>query len=570
MRHRLFGALMMTVPMTVSQAAVEINGLTDELLANVEAHLTLDDLDCDADPQLVRREYDALDREVRDALRALGHYRATIAAELDLDADCWEAVVEIDAGRQTTIRGFVLEIVGGDDDVAFSRIAANPGLATGDGLHHGRYEALKRRLRDVARDRGYPEAELTTARIDVYPDAAAADIAIRFETGPRYSVGPVTIEQDALAEDFVSNYITVETGLPFNNNDLSATHIALANSGYFDTISVRALAPDAETKTIPVSVTVAGAPRLRINYGVGFSTDTGPRVRIGRDIRRFNDRGHQLTVDSQLSPVVSEVSANYRLPYGDPRFEWASFDGGIKREDTETAESKSLEFGARRVLERAGGWSRTQFLDLLVEDFDVAEQTGRSRLLMPGINWTRLRADNALRPERGERLNIEVRGAGDAIGSDTSFVQTTVDYKLIRSFGSGARILARATAGATADDRFEDLPPSVRYFAGGDTSIRGYDFESLGPLDETGNVIGGEHLFVASIEYEHPVRDRWSVAVFADSGNAFAGSDFDARTGVGIGARWRSPLGPVRLDIGFPVNDPTANPRIHISLGPDL
>jgi translocation and assembly module TamA len=110
----------------------------------------------------------------------------------------------------------------------------------------------------------------------------------------------------------------------------------------------------------------------------------------------------------------------------------------------------------------------------------------------------------------------------------------------------------------------------VRFFAGGDSSVRGFDFESLGPVDAEGAVIGGSRLAVASIELERSIKPRWSLAVFVDSGNAFDQSGFDAHTGAGLGARWRSPLGPVRIDVAWPVNDPAHGARLHVSLGPDL
>jgi translocation and assembly module TamA len=303
---------------------------------------------------------------------------------------------------------------------------------------------------------------------------------------------------------------------------------------------------------------------------VGFSTDTGPRIRFGRNNRRFNDRGHQFGVNAQLSPVVSEVTANYRFPFGDPRSEWIDFDVGVKSEDTESAESESLQFGARRVLERPGDWTRTQMLNLLVEDFEVADQLGRSRLLMPGINWTRIRADNNIRPARGSKLELEVRGANDVLGSDTNFLQVIAKGKWIWSPSQKARILLRGDLGATEERSFDELPPSVRFFAGGDNSVRGYDFEALGPVDTDGEVIGGLSLAVGSVEYEHAVRERWSVAVFVDSGNAFEGSNFDTKTGAGLGARWQSPLGPIRVDLAHPFDDEDTSWRLHISLGPDL
>jgi translocation and assembly module TamA len=128
----------------------------------------------------------------------------------------------------------------------------------------------------------------------------------------------------------------------------------------------------------------------------------------------------------------------------------------------------------------------------------------------------------------------------------------------------------RGQIGTTWESDFDKLPASVRFFAGGDSSVRGYKFEELGPVDAQGKVIGGPSLITASVEYEQPLRDRWSLAFFIDSGNAFEGSDFNARTGVGIGGRWQSPLGPIRIDLAHPLRDETNNLRLHISLGPDL
>jgi translocation and assembly module TamA len=103
--------------------------------------------------------------------------------------------------------------------------------------------------------------------------------------------------------------------------------------------------------------------------------------------------------------------------------------------------------------------------------------------------------------------------------------------------------------------------------------VRGFDFEALGPSDETGQVIGGSSLATASFEFEHPLRakwPKWSIATFVDSGNAFERNSFDPKTGAGFGARWLSPLGPIRIDIAHPFDDPTTSWRLHINLGPDL
>jgi translocation and assembly module TamA len=167
-------------------------------------------------------------------------------------------------------------------------------------------------------------------------------------------------------------------------------------------------------------------------------------------------------------------------------------------------------------------------------------------------------------------VNFELRAADEAILSDTGFLQATADLKWIRSVLPRGRVLLRSRAGVTEEDHFNLLPPSVRFFAGGDDSVRGFDFESLGPADANGAVIGGPYLFEASVEYEHEIKPRWSLAFFTDGGNAFDDAGLEMRTGAGIGARWRSPLGPVRIDVAWPVNDVEHGPRLHVSLGPDL
>jgi translocation and assembly module TamA len=565
------GALVLLAASAGARAAVEITGIEGAAAENVRAYLLIDDLMCTADERAVRREFARAPAQIRSALEALGYYAPTIDAEFAPGEKCWTARFAITSGEPVRVRTRMIAVTGAaETDPIFVRALADAGLAVGEPLHHGRYEELKRRMLDLARDRGYANALFTESRIDVFPDELAADIVLRFNSGERYRFGEVVIEQDVLDDAFVARYVAVVPGELYDSAALTETYVALTDSRYFNLIDVRPSPPNHEQRTIDVTIALTGAPRRLITYGLGFSTDEGPRLRFGRTFRRWNERGHQLAVDARLSPVISEAIASYRYPRGDSRYDWTIFDGGLRREDTETAESETLEFAARLVHERPGTWSRTELVNLSIEDFEIADQVGRSRLLMPGVDWTRLRADRPLRPSKGSRIRFMVRGAGDSLGSDTSFVQGTADWKWIWSLANTGRIITRGQLGLTQEASFDELPPSVRFFAGGDQSIRGYDFESLGPEDATGQVVGGTGIAVASFEYEQPVRPKWSVAFFVDSGNAFKDSTIDAKTSAGVGVRWQSPLGPIRLDIGVPVNDPLHDARLHVSIGPDL
>ena len=162
-------------------------------------------------------------------------------------------------------------------------------------------------------------------------------------------------------------------------------------------------------------------------------------------------------------------------------------------------------------------------------------------------------------------------GSAEALISDVSFARALLNARHVRALPAGLRLLSRVHAGASWIDDFGRLPPSERFFAGGDTSIRGYDFQDLGPEDVNGKVVGGQYLAVGSVELEKSLSDAWGVATFVDAGNAFGGSGSatGVKVGIGAGVRWRSPIGPARIDLAHPLDSDTVV-RLHLRIGPDL
>ncbi|HSG65068.1 MAG TPA: autotransporter assembly complex family protein [Gammaproteobacteria bacterium] len=556
---------------TAARGEVLLTGLEGAMLDNALIHLVLDEEPCDSPEWRVRERYTRASDELRAALEAFGYYSVSIAQSLEFGEACWMASFDVALGEPVYLRNVDVSIEGeASNDPAFSELIRMSTLDPGAPLQHAAYEQLKRRLVERAFQRGYVEAGFSSNRLDVFPQEHAADVELKFDSGPRYTFGEISVSQEVLDESLIEGYYEFRRGDPYDRARLTELYSTLTNSGYFNVIDVRPMPANRETREIPISVSATGLPRRAISYGLGFSTDTGPRFRFGRIDRRVSSRGTQSGVNGQLSPVISELSYNRRLPYGDPRSEWVSFDVGIKHEDTETAVSDTLELGARRVQSRRFGWQETQSINLIIEDFIVGEIESRSRLVMPGISWQKITADSAFRPSRGYRLVLELSGANDDLGSDTTFAQVQAGAKWITSLGESTRLLLRTQLGFTWEENFDVLPPTVRFFAGGDNSIRGFEFDSLGPVDQNGDVIGGDRLLVASAEYEVSFSPRWSGAMFIDSGNAFTGSDFEPRTGAGFGVRWQSPLGPIRFDVAWPINDVEDSPRLHVTLGADL
>jgi translocation and assembly module TamA len=463
--RRAAGVVIVLLPhWTGAAAEVVLEGVDDAQRSNILAHLRLDDEPCDAPEWRVRQAFRNAPESMEDALLALGYYTPAIEGALEFRDGCWTARFEIDPGSAVTIRMLDLVIEGeARDDPEFAALRAEFPLLPGNRLDHGSYERWKRALLDRARQRGFPRAAFSTARIDVYPDFGIADVNLRFDSGPRYRFGTIDLQQDVLTEELVLAYVDFERGDPYDAQRLADLFVALNESGYFETIDVRALEPDPVTREIPIAIALRPGRRLLVTYGVGFSTDIGPRLRYGRANRRVNAEGHQSGVNLQLSPVLSEATWSYRFPHGDPRSEWIGFTAGLKREDTESAFSESAEFEARRTLLLRRDWTFSQALNYLTEDYEVAEETGRSRLLMPGLLWSRLRADSPVRPTRGSRIDLELRGASDAVGSDTSFAQAVTSVKWIWSQApSGSRPPMSST---TCHHRYVSSPAATRAYA---------------------------------------------------------------------------------------------------------
>ncbi len=284
---------------------------------------------------------------------------------------------------------------------------------------------------------------------------------------------------------------------------------------------------------------------------------------------RRNRAGHRYTLDVLLAQVRQHATLDYRIPMGNPQRDWLSLRGGAEREDIDAGVGSVARVGPRRV-RVDGDRTATRFVDLLIERDEIGGESLDTSLVLPGLSWARSYRDDLVRPREGFRLSY---GVSVGVG-DLELVQGDFRGKWITALPWDARVILRGRVGITLEDHeFAKVPLSLRYFSGGDNSVRGYDYESLGPRNAAGELVGGNRILEGSVEYEHPLTESWSVAAFVDAGNAFSGSDFDARKGAGIGARWFTPIGPVRLDVAWPLDTLPGEddgPRLHISLGPDL
>ena len=554
-----------------SRAEMNVDGLDDRQAANVMAMSPLATTGCDSARWRIERLFRDADREIITALRALGYYEPRISKSLRWSDDCWHADFTIDPGKPVRLRNVDVQLEGdaaGDPAMLARGKALRP--AAGDVFDHGEYTDFKASLLRAATNSGYFEAEYEVSEVLINKEERTADLSMRLQSGTRYRFGEVSFTSGILRERLLQGYVDIEPGDKYSSQTINELYEALNGSGYFASVSINTEPLDTDQHIVPVDVQLVPAKRRVYTAGAGFSTDLGPNGRLGYTDRRINDRGHQFDGKLFVSPVISELDFTYRWPKKDPRREWFSIVSGFQHEKTDTSEQDSFKLGFRRSRNLDNNWLQTRYLDYLYEDFTVADQNSSSQLIIFGTNWETARGRALGRSTSGFRINADVRGAAEALGSDTSFLQVQLKAKWVYSLTSRTRVLARATVGMTRKDMLAELPASVRFFAGGDNSVRGYAFESLGPEDEDGKVIGGSNQLDASLEIDRQIGKQWAIAAFVDSGDAFDETDIDFNTGVGVGFRWYSPVGPLRLDFAHPLDNPDENIRIHISLGPDL
>lgn len=573
----LFGlTFLVAAPSAATMLEVKIEGVEGALLTNVEAFLRIwqERTNTDLLPARIRRLHSRAPDEIRKALAPFGYYRVEVAADLAApgeEREAWSATYRISRGEPATVAGVDFALEGeAREDPGFPQEFA---LREGDVLVHSRWEAAKRSLLLAAAERGYLDARILDSRVVVDPESNTARATIRFDSGSRYFFGPVKFRQETFDPEFLQRFVGLTRGEPYDQNQVLRLQGRLLDTEYFRRVEMVPMTAEADPATREVPIEVELDPNLRDKYriGVGYSTDVGFKLMLDWRRRWVNRRGHNVRAELIVAQRLQELSGEYRIPLQRPATDHFFIRPRAYRLETASRAEQTVSLDAAFSVLR-DGWRRNIGVQFRYEDDDISDDQEEVNEIVPFIELSRTVTDDPLFTSRGYRAKGFLLGTAEYVGSTSSYISTGINGKLIRSFADGDyRFLARADLGATLAGSIDDVPGSRRFFAGGDQSIRGFGFERLGPVDkETGDVVGGRYLGVGSIELERRIVDKWSAAVFYDFGNAYDPDYANAfAQSVGAGVRWRSPLGQIRVDLGYGF-EPFDNLRLHLVIGPDL
>lgn len=570
--------LFLAAPLYAAETVeINVSGVEDDALKNVQESLVL--------PAGLVRE-DTVDRlwlerfakqaveKARSALEPFGYYNALITATIEKSGESFQLQVRIVPGEPVHLTEVTVSLIGpGREEKRLNRLVAAFPLHIDDVLLHQSYEEGKAALKLRAQDLGYLDADFSRHEIRVAQTATTATIDLVLDTGEKYYFGETHIQGvPDYPDSFLRRHLIYSSGEVFSYPRLGETQRNFTNSERFSEVIITPQKQDAEAFKIPVNVQLKAGPRISLRPGIGYGTDTGARFTVRyRDLNMFH-LGHELFSNLFVAERLQGLATGYILPSPKDVRSSTTLQLNLQQEETSVYNSRILALELARNLSFGKGKLGTAYVKAQYEDYTVGIQNSTARLLLPGLRFSDDSYDNPIRPRRGFHYALELRGTHQLLGSDTALLQILAEGSHLLNLPWRLSLHTRAKLGATLlNDPIRDIPPSLRFFAGGDQSVRGYSYKSLGPRDASGKVVGGTQLLTASIELERALFKDWGVSLFYDAGNTFNSfTTAELFQGAGVGLHYYTSVGALNLSIARALNVDNPSIHFHFTVGFEL
>ena len=533
--------------------------------------------------------------QARTFIATEGYYSPKISAGLDTSGGRPVARIIVDPGPATVVGDVDLVLQGfapiDEGSVPFDAGALRQrwSLPVGARFRQEDWEAAKRGLlREVTQTR-FPRARLVETSATVDPEERRALLRVVIDSGPEMRFGELRIRGlKRYPREVITNLNKINPGDQYSEAALTALQSRLQDTGYFSSVEVSAdmrqvlnaelqelkegdddadanpATPEPPTgpTVLPVLVRVVENKRKNVEVGVGFSTDTGARLQASYD--DLNVLGKRMKSDLIYEQKRQTARVDFFWPTK-PKGYNDSVGAGVERNDVRGEITTLATVAARR------SWGsplleRSLTLEALVEKREVPPSdptTTRSLPLTYAI--TKRKLDSLIQPTNGYVLQGQLGGALLPILTDEKFLRLYLRGQMFKPLGEAGTLVLRGEFGGVAAKEKLGVPSTFLFRAGGDQSVRGYGYRELG-VRENGAIVGGKYLLTASAEYQYFFRPPWGVAVFYDVGNAADKlGDLKPKSGFGVGARWRSPVGPINIDVAY--GHAVKKARLHFSLG---
>lgn len=576
----LFYLLFVATSAYAENVRIKVEGLSGELEKNIRLRLS------SITPEEVGNDNHfraRINEAVRQGLRVLGYYQPTIYFTLDDRPSLSRKVkvlhAKINPGEPVRIAGYNIVLKGGaltDEDYLILVMQGRPTL--GEILNHRKYDSFKNSLTNLALHKGYFDAEMLESQLSVAKDLHKAFWNIDFNSGSRYRFSEVKFQGSQIRENYLQNLAPFHQGDYYNSKDVAELNRRLSATNWFNSVVV---SPDfknsKENRVLLLNTWVTPRTRNTIETGVGYSSHVGPRVKGSWKKPWINDCGHSLessvSVSAPEQQLEQQLDLTYKIPLlKNPLEQYYLLQGGFKNVDLNDTKSITSKVVMSRNWDFSSSWQRSMNLTWHLDHFTQGAVTNTTMLLYPGVSVNRTRSRGGLIPTWGDSQRYSIDVSDTTWGSGVDFTLMQAQNVWIRTLADKHSFLVRGQVGWIETNDFNKVPPDLRFFAGGDRSIRGYKYKGISPTDKEGKLIGASKMLTGSLEYQYNMTGRWWDAVFIDSGKVVDNiKQSNVKVGAGIGVRWQSPVGPMKLDIAVPVGDKeTHGVQFYIGLGSEL
>ena len=534
----------------------------------------------------LRNLYDLAENQITETLQAKGYYQSNITPDLTRvpgatkEQEHWIASFKIELGKPTTISKINLSVDGpGKDDPRVKKILATPNLIPGKILLHANYEDTKEKLLSDLNAIGYLQAEFTESTMLVDRTKLTSDINFSLNTGILYKFGKIAFVECTYPDSLLVRYLPFHTGEPYNLNQLMEFQSNLESADLFSKIRFDPITnfEDPNDNVVPVNVRLTNKPRNRYSGSVGYGTDTGPRASVGWLHRRTATPGHKVIALLSVSKILSTAKLNYIIPGKQAATDNYIFGANLEEKHEDDRYSRKAEISAIKSFKR-GKLETLYGINFFNETSRLTPKSPKiyGSYLLPNAKWIWTNANVKEDFDYGTRFDLGVRGGLKNALSATNILQTEIGAKQIMPLMDKTRLILRGEFGSVMSRQFnKKLPVSLRFFTGGDESVRGFAYNSIGPReikgDQNSDNIGGKFLAIGGAEVERKIYNELSAAVFYDLGTASMNLRDPFARSAGFGVRYKTPIGSFKVDLAKPFNlVKNKHWRLHITFGTDF
>jgi translocation and assembly module TamA len=508
--------------------------------------------------------------EVRDLLATQGYFSPLVDAGVETRGADRVARIRVEPGPPTRVTSvevnFLGAVVSDDTGRRLARLKRTWALPVGQVFTQAAWNNAKQALIGNLLNANYPAARFEDSRAEIDPGSQTARLAVLVDSGPAYRFGPLRVEGlQRYPVSLVKNMNTINAGTPYRQQALLDLQGKLVASGYFASVTVRA-DPDPQTgpALAPVVVTVVENPARQVDLALGYSTNTRYRAQAGYRTSNLGDSGTVLKSTLKLETLQQTLESELIFPEGERDIQYR-YGATLKRADIEGEISQSLSLSGKRTQTRGKAEISQNLQYILERQILDGAPDATQQALVAGLGWTQHTLNSLTDPRRGHVLTLQAGGALQNLLSDQSFARLYARHVQFFSWRGRHTVSLRTEAGYVVTESTDGIPTDYLFRAGGDQSVRGYAFQSLG-VTEGDATVGGRALVTASVEYLYRFNRNWGGALFYDIGDAAENIDNLALvSGYGIGARYQSPLGPIRVDLAY--GESREELRLHFAVG---